>query len=319
MKEWESILKNLTAYSIYKKLNDGNDVEEGCKYCNTAESDESTYKGIYKLCCHLEYNLKNLTTILSDIDDAFQRCNYLNLWFYHQIWKTFINFRKEIYTKTSIISKLIYVWDDVYDDSSLVKCENVYHDNISLDILNDLKSLHDYFKNYDSIIPSISSDNERCKMYYDYVKENEDLYQRYKDKLCDSKNKKWGDYCNSHTQYDPTELLSKIKCNEKISRSMEKSESVSAHVEPEVGASPTISSNIVSSVTAVSTMSTVFLILYFLYKFTPFGSSLNRLIPKGIITKETIDEEAGYTFMHNSENKDLNFDDNKYNIAYNSL
>ncbi|SBS99431.1 PIR Superfamily Protein [Plasmodium ovale curtisi] len=302
MKEWESVLNHLTSYAIYEKLNYANDVEKNCNYCTQTKRIDRIYNGIHNLCCQLERNLKNLSTVFDREYNETEHCQYLNLWFYSEIWKRFSSFRKTIYN-TSIISKLTYSWGIIYDTLSNDRCYYIWHNKINFDILKELISLFYFFKNYDIIEQSVLSDNNRCQTYYEYVKENEDLYKKHKDKFCNPSYTTWLNYCNTHMEYDPSRLLSKITCNDQISKSMEQSEPAIADKEPEVGTSPTISSNIVSSVTA----------------FTPFGSSLNQLIRRRKITKENSDDEIGYTFLHNSEIQSLNFDGSKYNIAYNSL
>ncbi|SBT72859.1 PIR protein [Plasmodium ovale] len=318
MKEWESVLNHLTSYAIYEKLNYANGVENNCNYCTQIKRIDKTYNGIHNLCCQLERNLKNLSTVFNREYNETEQCQYLNLWFYSEVWKRFSSFRKKIYD-TSIISKLTYAWGIIYDTLSNGRCKYIWHNEINFDVLKELISLFYFFKNYDIIEQNVLSDNDRCQTYYEYVKENEDLYKKHKDKFCNPSYTTWLNYCNTHTQYDPTELLSKIKCNDQIPRSMEQSESAITPIKPEVSTSPTISSNIVSSVTAASTMSAIFLILFLFYKFTPFGSLLKGLIRRGKITEENIDEEIGYTFLNNSETQSLNFDGSKYNIAYNSL
>ncbi|SBT58554.1 PIR Superfamily Protein [Plasmodium ovale wallikeri] len=318
MKEWETVLKHLTSYAIYEKLNYANDVEKNCNDCTQIEHVDRIYNGIHNLCCQLERNLKNLSAVFDQGYNETEQCQYLNLWFYSEVWKRFSSFRKKIYD-TGIISRLTYVWGNIYDTLSNVRCNYIWHNKINFDVLKELISLFYFFKNYDIIEKSVLSDNNRCQTYYEYVKENEDLYKKHKDKFCKHPYTTWLNYCNTHKKYDPSKLLSKITCNDQISRNMEQSEPAIAHVEPEVGTSPTIPSNIVSSVTAVSTMSVIFLILFLFYKFTPFGSLLKGLIRRGKITEENIDEEIGYTFLNNSETQSLNFDGSKYNIAYNSL
>ncbi|GAB69447.1 hypothetical protein PCYB_001950, partial [Plasmodium cynomolgi strain B] len=78
---------------------------------------------------------------------------------------------------------------------------------------DDMKILYDYFKNYDTIENKISTENmAQCNIYQEYISYIKPIYDKYKDDCC---NFGFCDYFNCNDNYDPNELLYKLKnCSE---------------------------------------------------------------------------------------------------------
>ncbi|KMZ86471.1 hypothetical protein PVBG_05338 [Plasmodium vivax Brazil I] len=61
----------------------------------------------------------------------------------------------------------------------IYKCRYLYYSNITFDKWIPKKYLHDYFKNYDTINHSITSEIQNCKMYCEYVNYISTLNEKY--------------------------------------------------------------------------------------------------------------------------------------------
>ncbi|SBT54110.1 PIR Superfamily Protein [Plasmodium ovale wallikeri] len=320
MDDWEKTLSPLTSYQVYEKFNNSSTFPGVCTYCTNMSSFERKYHGITKFCCEMEKNLINLNKILGNIQDRTERCRYFNFWFYYQIWKRFTSTQIITYSG-SLINRLTYAWGDINKKLQLNECSYFYHDNISLDKWKEMKDLHDFFKNYNFIETNILTFNDKCQSYKNYIEYNDRLYKKYHTECCISKKNNKENYFNCDTQFNPGTLLSKLRCEDYISKPPEDHQI--AHVEdnPDEGASSPISTATVPVVAGSFTVFTILSSLFIMYKFTPFGPRItNRIFSKSRIWNNTEEETGNHELIsHISMDQETELGDKGYTLAYHSL
>ncbi|SBS95089.1 PIR Superfamily Protein [Plasmodium ovale curtisi] len=320
MDDWEKTLNPLTSYQVYEKLNNSSTFPGVCTYCTNMKSFERIFQGITKFCCEMEKNLINLNKILGHIQDRTERCRYFNFWFYYQIWKRFTS-TQTIDHPESIINRLTYSWVDINEKLHLNECSYFYHDNISLDKWKEMKDLHDFFKNYNFIETNILTSSDKCQSYKNYVEYNERLYKKYHTECCISKKNNKENYFNCNTQFNPSKLLSKLKCENYILESREDPQIALEEDNPDESASSPMSSETVPVVVGSFTVFTILSSLYIMYKFTPFGPRItNRIFSKSRVWSNTEEETENHELIsHISMDQERELDDKGYTLSYHSL
>lgn len=104
---------------------------------------EENYPVFSKFCKKL---LKNISEIKSNYD----LCEYIYYWIYGQLWNMFSTYFKNTYNM-DVVAKLLYVVYSIIYKLNFFGCEHSYNHNMPLDILEEMRDLHDYFRNYDHI------------------------------------------------------------------------------------------------------------------------------------------------------------------------
>ncbi|SBS89656.1 PIR Superfamily Protein [Plasmodium ovale curtisi] len=311
--------KHLPAYHVYDILNSKTSLTDKCSYCTNMYSYETLYKGVTSFCCEMEKNLINLTKILDNIPDNTDRCRYFNFWFYYKIWKIFKPTQKITYPE-SLINRLTYVWDDVNDKLQLKDCLYFYHNKIPLDKLKEMKDLHDYFKNYDTIDNDVASYPDKCQNYFNYVTQNNTLYEKYHNECCVSPKNNLENYFNCDAKYKPSNLLSKLRCEIYVSESQKDSQVVLLEDNSDESTSP-ISSDTVPVVAGSFTVFTILSSLFIMYKFTPFGPRIaNRIFNNSRVWSNMEEETKNHELIsHISMDQETELDDKGYTLSYHSL
>ncbi|SBT83448.1 PIR protein [Plasmodium ovale] len=320
MDDWEETLNPLTSYKVYEKLNNSSSFPGVCTYCTNVTSVERKYKGITEFCCEMEKNLINLNKILDNIQDRTERCRYFNFWFYYQIWKRFTS-TQTIAHPESLISRLTYVWGDINNKLQLNECSFFYHDNISLDKWKEMKDLHDFFKNYNFIETNILTFGDKCQSYKNYIEYNDRLYKKYHTECCISKKNNKENYFNCDEKYNPSNLLSKLRCEIYVRESQKDSQVVLPEENADLSTSSTMSSDTVPVVAGSFTVFTILSSLFIMYKFTPFGPMIiNRIFSKSSVWSNTEDETENYELIsHISMDQERELGDKGYKLAYHSV
>ncbi|KNA01342.1 variable surface protein Vir22/24g [Plasmodium vivax North Korean] len=96
--EYESVLKDLSAYKIYEELNTKVEDKKYCIDCKEVAKLDNTYPGIYKFCRKLARNLRTkLSGITSLETNENDRCLYLIYWTYEEIKKIHNDSIKRMY------------------------------------------------------------------------------------------------------------------------------------------------------------------------------------------------------------------------------
>ncbi|SBT59528.1 PIR Superfamily Protein [Plasmodium ovale wallikeri] len=328
---YDVIIKELPLNKFYTALDNDNHNDYTPRLCSGLENSSSEDKEPFaELCKKIEFKLKHLSHIkdqCNGVPDE-QVCEYFNYWLGNEIYKIGFN--------SNSISGIAHACNLGYTALASKKCSYI-PDKFKNKDFKKMKEFFDYTENLEAIDKMAKEFTVLNDVFYcDYINKAVKAYNEIKirgtceDNSCAYINEfrvfkeKYNTYYNSLN----AKCFNKIQClmNSKggfeppcvlKSDKFSKDQLIGAQLLQSEDDNHMSITNV--SIASVCTVLLIGFFLLFLYKFTPFGSSLNQLIRKGIIKKETIDEETRYTFLHNSENKGLNFDDSKYNIAYNSL
>ncbi|SBT56873.1 PIR Superfamily Protein [Plasmodium ovale wallikeri] len=338
MDEAENILKELSKYKLYSKLNQVVDHNEYSYYCTDLNYMDGIYEGFTNLCYIFAKNLIKLHDILRDVTDKDERCNYFNFWITDLVRKKWKNEWKDKPSIMYTLQKLYGVENTITDASQKNNCRFDYSSNINLDLWNERKCLYDYIENYNDIEVKINSDGQLCKIYskyFDYIKE---LHEKYKQECCNGNFSK----CHNHINLDyfcTSEIFNnKLVCDE----TKEIKEASTGYERPQHrdGTQESDSSNSISSsstdhqndingyamnnntdyytklgigIPFLGIVSSIF----YVYKFTAFGNMIRSKVLK-TKTKVNLDEDT-QNFMGNElNNEDESFYSDDYKITYHS-
>ncbi|SBT58958.1 PIR Superfamily Protein [Plasmodium ovale wallikeri] len=317
MDEWEKTLKHLPSYQSYDMLNNKLTLPYECTYCTDIISFETMYTGITNFCCDMEKILSKLLTLQENSLHKTELCTYFKFWFIHQIWKRFSAHKDTIYNG-SLISRLTYIWGQINDDVLNAECPIILHNNIPLDKWKEMKDLHDYFKNYDTIDNDVTS-SDKCQNYNKYVTQNSILYENHHNKCCVSPKDNLENYFNCDEKYNPSNLLSKLRCEIYVPESQKDSQVLLPEENAGENTSP-ISTDTVPVVAGSFTVFTILSSLFIVYKFTPFGPRIINRIFSSRVWSNTEKETGNHELIsHIIMDQETELDDKGYTLAYNSL
>ncbi|SBS89286.1 PIR Superfamily Protein [Plasmodium ovale curtisi] len=319
MDDWEKTLKHLPAYQVYDILNNKLTLPHECTYCTVMISFETMYTGITNFCCDMEKILSKLFTPQENALDRRTLCTYFKFWFIYEIWKRFRALKDTIYNG-SLISRLTYVWGQINDDFLNEECPIISHNYIPLDKWKEMKDLHDYFKNYDTIDNDVTS-SDKCQNYNKYVTQNSILYKKHYDKCCVSPKDNLENYFNCDEKYNPSNLLSKLRCEIYVPESQKDSQVVLPEENADLSTSSTMSSDTVPVVAGSFTVFTILSSLFIMYKFTPFGPRIaSRIFSKSRVCSNMEEETKNHELIsHISMDQETELDDKRYTLSYHSL
>ncbi|SBT57562.1 PIR Superfamily Protein [Plasmodium ovale wallikeri] len=336
MDEAENILKELSKYKLYNKLNQVVDQNEYSYYCADLNYMDRIYEGFTNLCYIFAKNLINLHDILSDVTGNDERCNYFNFWITDLVRKKWKNEWKDKPRILYTLQVLYGVENTITDASQKNNCRFDYSSNIDLDLWNERKCLYDYIENYNDIEVKINYDGQLCKIYSKYFDHIKKLHDKYKGECCNGYSPKCfnlmkldylctTDRFNNKLQCDESNGVAADRTEDDTARDMgELGESgrfhsaLPASLEPDIHANGDLLSNntdyyakIGGSFTFMGILSTF---LYF-YKFTTFGTWIRSKIVKNKIN-DIIDDEAQNSNAHELNNMNESFYNDGYNLTY---
>ncbi|SBT02700.1 PIR Superfamily Protein [Plasmodium ovale curtisi] len=319
MDDWEKTLKHLPAYQVYDILNSKTSLTDKCSYCINMHFKETLYTGITKFCCDMEKILSKLFTPQENALDKRKLCTYFKFYFIYEIWKRF-NAHKDTIYNGSLISRLTYVWGQINEKFLHEECPIISHNNIPLDKWKEMKDLHDYFKNYDTIDNDVTS-SDKCQNYFNYVTQNNTLYEKYHNECCVSPQNNLENYFNCDEKYNPSNLLSKLRCEIYVPQTQKDSQVVLPENNPDESASSPMSSDTVPVVAGSFTVFTILSSLFIMYKFTPFGPWIaNRIFTNNRVWSNMEEETKNHELIpHISMDQETELDDKRYTLSYHSL
>ncbi|KMZ97267.1 hypothetical protein PVNG_05767 [Plasmodium vivax North Korean] len=212
----DEILKELPSFKTYEEFGKITD-----SISNTTCSDFGTGDDKFKdLCEKFMKNIKKLKDYKSDLREFKVRSSSLSYWIIDELRKYFTVNHKKI--DRGVIDKLINNLNEFSVKSELKHL--FFNSDFNFDLSREEKYLHDYFKNYDTII----SCKDKCEDYHKYVTYIEKIYYKHREdclrNVCD--------YFNFNDKYDPDDLLSKL--NGRIQR-FNKGENMDSPLGTEVG------------------------------------------------------------------------------------
>ncbi|VUZ95530.1 PIR protein [Plasmodium vivax] len=331
---YDSILTGLTAQEQYKILNNCNAEIPLCsKYCGSIipfSDKENGLNGLKKFCAKFANNLINLSDKLKNVNSAEDRCSYFTYWTYDKILDMFDNKTNSAHFH-SILNGLNEVLYQVNNSLPEGAKSCLFYLDGNFEKWEEEKYLHDYFKNYDKISKCV----DNCDTYCEYLNYIADLYSKNINKCCTCFIRptyncinKCPTYFKCEQTYFPNYLMSKLKC-ENI-KANETSDEVFTNriIDLDVTRrSPLESENsckhlLCDPFNAFASISFAFLgifsTLFVFYKFTPFGSWINKKSHKKKIAVEMFREDAQIPIQYSSRSRNSYPPNRIIRLAYSS-
>ncbi|KMZ98471.1 hypothetical protein PVNG_05248 [Plasmodium vivax North Korean] len=189
---------------------------------------DNQYTDVTKICTKIA---KNLTMLFetNDIGDSKERCNYFMYWTYYIISKM-INDNSKIIGNLQVVQDLLDVVKKInYTIEEKNKCNFDYNLEITFDEVNEMKDLHDYFKNFSSIVIKFPSYVDETNKFCEYITYINTLYEKYVRGCCTCYSAN-DIYCEEHCpnyfkcdeMYNPYTMYTKFKCVEKLKNNIKK-------------------------------------------------------------------------------------------------
>ncbi|SBS98904.1 PIR Superfamily Protein [Plasmodium ovale curtisi] len=318
------------AYKFDKELNN---VIENCTLCTYCDQHNYFFQNYgLKVLCYRFVN--NLWKIYNDfinnemIND--KRCNDLIYWWYDNLYYTY----KKGHSSNieEIVNTFKEVWKKITESSVISAdklCKKSFESLLSFAECKISKNVSDYCENYEFIQNKLKEEKENCTGFYYYLTENSELYEKTVSKCHENGKNYCLDFKDCH-KYSPESLLKDKKCIEK-----KQSETDLANLQELAGKSTlcppeftcmedafiyrwiTFSDYRFISLIVLSIWA-ILLSLFFLYKFTPFGSFINNILHRKNIIRKSIHEEEFHELLESdSEDAPINFINREYRITYN--
>ncbi|SBT00722.1 PIR Superfamily Protein [Plasmodium ovale curtisi] len=321
------LLKDSDAYKKYKEFDEVSSPDNYVNSFSEALSMGQDIDKIKELCGKLAGNLKKISESKESPIKNKESCGYLHFWLYHNIYNKFKNHSNF----ERITEKIINGGINFNYIIANKNCSIRFSSNINLKKWIEGKHLHDYFENFQYIEKTYGSNDNKCEEYNKYINAINTFYQYYKKKYYYSQ-----DICrfllgDESRNYDPTNLISKIKCRTEKQSMLSKTHQLPTNgdttehgittlVLPSTDAhrdSPSYDSNS-SSITWVSvSLIGMFIFFFTAYKFTPLGSWIHEKISKNAQFHGNIDHVTNTMLEDHSEYMDINNNSSTFNIAYN--
>ncbi|SBS90694.1 PIR Superfamily Protein [Plasmodium ovale curtisi] len=323
-------INSLPSYINYNRLDKNYKKFGDIDHCTSLQSQLHGYENFSEFCL-------NYTGILENYDywtlvESFNkdRCKTLKYWIYDYIFNRIV-YKNSDSTSTAIISKILPRW--------IVKFPSNVCD-IALPPLkedfNKEKKLYDYATNFDTIYHKLKDNGSKCTREVDdyleeYVKQYKEIKQEC-DKTPNTKN-----YCKLlktiHETYD--NKLSSVKCENIEIYTPEEGDfseggpglGREARAYSRDGGTAELEMQQTSQFTGSHAFMTItfpifgiILVLFILYKFTPFGPLVSSRFLKRKIIHDNIDEENLQELLTNAyELEDRNSNRSKNHISYHPL
>ncbi|SBT84160.1 PIR protein [Plasmodium ovale] len=334
----EKFLKGLPKYELYKELDGKDEISKYSSFCSYLRTQNNRYEGINELCYIFAKNLITLPEILKNEPDYKERCRYITFWIHDQIRKKYsiqVNSKDE---GNNIIRKFYVVLNKIYGERKHNNCFYAYQSDSNMNIWKQWKDLYDFIKNYDAIKESLTSNPELCKIYPTYLSYIEGIYKNYKTECCSNNGTtcpfttEFRDWCNN------SEFLNSLTCNatEDITRDFRNEATLAGSIQ-ELGIRGPISATDLQSEHYYGThgemlmnksdyyiklavgfsLLSIFSTVFFLYKFTTFGTWMRSKVLKQKINVN-LDEDSQNLIEHELNNVDKNIYNDGYNITYNA-
>ncbi|SBT78569.1 PIR protein [Plasmodium ovale] len=213
------------------------------------------------------------------------------------------------------------------------KCQ-IPNDKYDFENLARIKKINDYCENYNFLKKKLNKSDHMCSIYYEYINNNMKEYEENFRKC--SSGGIGPEYCINNCNLDnknPKNLLEASVCNptkllqeKKDARMRIECESKKSELETEIQRRSALDNNPsfnFSDHRAVSLVLLsawgIFLTILFLYKMSPLGLWVKNIVLKKKIVGTNFDEENENELLDNySENMNRNFNNEEYNVSYNS-
>ncbi|SBS94949.1 PIR Superfamily Protein [Plasmodium ovale curtisi] len=326
--QYDNKISELPLSKFYSALNNNNHVNYTPKLCKgyiqTRASDGEKF---YELCAKLEYKLLYHSDIkeLSNVPDN-KLCDYFNYWLGDQI--SMINNTSSNVTQIGQafnMAYLVYVNNSCSCQTEKFRKKNFSHMKFFFDFSENLEAIDlkkdefntlfggfycDYINKavnkYNEIIENDSCKENTCT-YYDELQGFKDKYNTHYLSL--------NDKCSGRIQcIKKTKVEFESTCTPLPDISARHGYSQEELHQEEDNKNMSKTNAII---TLFCTILSIFFLLFYLYKFTSFGSWLHpKICRKKTVLDDLQDDE--HHFLNGTANGNINFNNNRYNIAYHS-
>ncbi|SBT73949.1 PIR protein [Plasmodium ovale] len=222
------------------------------------------------------------------------------------------------------------IFVNAHDLNKFTPC--LYNFDCTFDECGEMKHLHDYFENYDSVTCNESSNIHECKkIYCDSIPYINELYEKHIGECCTCYSSPTSycqdnckDYFRCNQAYNPHNLYSKLKCKEVTGKELNKvvkPEPIDKNVlfitqnSQEKGAP--LDPVTKESIHNISTYDPfyIFIIISF---FTPFESFLHKMLNKKKNDLDFYEENTQQLLPRHSKHEHTNTRNKKIRLAYSS-
>ncbi|SBT39516.1 PIR Superfamily Protein [Plasmodium ovale wallikeri] len=301
--------KLLPSQKLYKKLENYKKISGKCnEYKEHLDPSYKENAEIIQLCEKLVKYLEDNYSKAKKNYISTSRCKLLSYWVYEQIDK-FSTIQKE--NSSEIFSNIQNIWKRAVEKPPYSKKKNVCHldSPVSLDNWKAEKTLHEYCEDYEEITERSKLDDSKCDQYKNYIEKNLLTYTSFDKNSLENKTKECSNNCKKRKKCDLTFNLTEILHKNPASPTKESEEpldkkkmmqGVRNFLMNEGGLGQSFPFRVMSSfmgnyvdpnnvpysnspnkiISTVASILGTLLIIFFWYKFTPYGAILRHLFRK---------------------------------------
>ncbi|SCA60145.1 VIR protein [Plasmodium vivax] len=343
---YDEFKSSLKSYVKYKFFNNPVEVPFEKLKCDELSSELLMHNRFKNFCYMLSINIKNVCNSLEVNQRLQENCDFLKYWLYDALIKIKFLKDEENISKSSIMDKISKLWDASNYNQ---KCNLTIHNMTTTEFMH-MKELYDYSENYLAIEENqtIHSEQQCRKEYCSYIKKVDDVYKLVKS-ACNPKNDKV--YCEILSKIPenkiPSVFLNGYKCtNDEIIEGYIKDDNIftttlldSAFEDTDITSvqqepgntfpqpisdqgenSPEGSSSNSSVKVGLSTFGMSLVPLFLIYKFTPGGNFLRRIINQKIGTNYNTGEiPSGDWFSISRAHQNDIQTNREFNVLYQNM
>ncbi|CAI7722598.1 PIR protein [Plasmodium vivax] len=346
----ENEIELLKSYKIYKIFNGNREEFFHTNKCDELNRKVSVTNNLSDFCHKLHRNLIQVSVNSNGTTGNSENCEFLNYWLYYTLLKNNLLENKNNIAESEVIKNLDELWGEADINN---KCELTKY-NMNIKYFKYTKELYDYSKNYENIYENKDEeDTNICRKYYcSYIHNAKKIY-KFLESVCSSQNSK--PYCNMFkevtTNKNPNDLYDQFNCSEEyVEESLLNNEKIfeliqestlnnEGHVNlrlpapvlldrdsrgslPEESADnqqeePSSNSSVK---VGLSTFGMSLVPLFLIYKFTPGGNFLRRIISQKIGTNYNTGEIPSGDWFSISRAHQNDIQTNKeFNVLYQNI
>ncbi|KAI4835521.1 hypothetical protein MKS88_004731 [Plasmodium brasilianum] len=215
--EMENFLKESYPYSIYKELNEQVVSATDNKYCNEFKKVNNDYQDKSIELCKKVTKLLEFVYEKDKSKDFKDYCTHYKYWVYQEV-KNLFNENTSDSVIEDVIKKFNKLQIDHFTKHEKRDCSYRFDYNTfkGLHYKIEEKSLHDYFRNFNTIKSSETCNNCNNGKYKKYLQSIDKIYKNLKEDCCITRDWDCSNYfltCNN--KFDPSVLLSTLGTNDK--------------------------------------------------------------------------------------------------------
>ncbi|SBT57426.1 PIR Superfamily Protein [Plasmodium ovale wallikeri] len=267
-------------------------------HCNSQKNKITRDDKNYPLCVKFLRNFdKVIFRLLLNADDKEEECKSLNYWLYDTANKNTLEGNENDITSSDIITKLHGIWKN-FDINE--NCDIELY-KIKKDDFDNMKTLYYYARDYKTIKNKIKDSGNNCsEVYHTYIEKGKEAYRDI-NIMCLRENPEdevTAKICNEFNYIkgmNSDEDLSKLTCNKtEIIPIQEEEEEDPELVQHGLGESVSDGTSSSTAMGIIFPFLGITLILFMLYKFSPFGPWLRSYLIKKKLIRYNIDENETF-------------------------